>query len=196
MPRSALAYLPIPAPRRPVELRPEPRRKHLTPFSRYPRVQPKPRLGVKNYAPQNAPGSTPKTHANPPGITPVAEDAVVGCSVAAESATVRAVRLGAEGEQAVGLFGPKVGIRIPGANNLRFPDNLTTTTLTEVKNVASQGLTKQLRDYITVSQSTGRTFDLYVRGPLATGGRTNLTQTLADAIRRGDINLHYIPGTF
>jgi lipoprotein-anchoring transpeptidase ErfK/SrfK len=115
---------------------------------------------------------------------------------AAESALARAGRLGREGEAAVGLYGPKVGIRIPGANNMRFPDNLTTTTLTEVKNVASQGLTKQLRDYITVSQSTGRTFDLYVRGPLATGGRTDLTQPLADAIRRGDINLHYIPGTF
>lgn len=112
---------------------------------------------------------------------------IVG-KVAAESATVRAARLGAEGEQAVGLFGPKVGIRIPGANNLRFPDNLTTTALTEVKNVASQGLTKQLRDYITVSQSTGRTFDLYVRPS------TRLTSNLEAAILRGDINLKYIPG--
>ncbi len=109
-------------------------------------------------------------------------------SKAAESATARAARLGAEGEAAVGLFGPKVGIRIPGANNLRFPDNLTTTTLTEVKNVASQGLTKQLRDYITVSQSTGRTFDLYVRPS------TQLSSNLNAAILRGDIVKKYIPG--
>jgi hypothetical protein len=47
-------------------------------------VQPKPRLGVKNYAPQNAPSFTLKTHANPPRITPVADKSVVGCSVAAE----------------------------------------------------------------------------------------------------------------
>jgi hypothetical protein len=107
---------------------------------------------------------------------------------AAESATARAARLGSEGEQAVGLFGPKVGIRVPGAGNIRFPDNLTTTTLTEVKNVASQGLTKQLRDYITISQKTGRTFDLYVRPS------TYLTPKLEAAIQRGEINLHYIPG--
>lgn len=117
-------------------------------------------------------------------------------AIAAESATARAARLGAEGEQAVGLFGPKVGIRVPGANNLRFPDNLTATTLTEVKNVASQGLTKQMRDYVTISQGTGRTFELYVRGPLATGGPTSLTKPLADAVRRGEIYLKYIPGSF
>ncbi len=123
-----------------------------------------------------------------PLTVPVASGAGVAALAAAESATVRAARLGAEGEQAVGLFGPKVGIRIPGANNLRFPDNLTTTTLTEVKNVASQGLTKQLRDYITVSQSTGRTFDLYIRPS------TRLTSNLEAAVRRGEINLKYIPG--
>lgn len=108
--------------------------------------------------------------------------------MAAESSTARAVRLGLEGEQAVGLFGAKAGIRVPGANNLRFPDNLTTTTITEVKNVASQGLTKQLRDYITISQKTGRTFELYVRPS------TFLTPKLESAIQRGEINLHYIPG--
>jgi Tuberculosis necrotizing toxin len=91
MPRAALAYLPSPASPRPARPCPQPRRKHYNPFSRYPSVQPKPRLGVKNYAPQNAPGLEPETHANPPGITPVAEDAVVGCSVAAESNVARFV---------------------------------------------------------------------------------------------------------
>jgi hypothetical protein len=85
MTRSALAYLPRPASPRPADARPQPRRRHLNPFSRYPAVRPKPRLGVKNWTPQNAPGLCPKTHANAPGITPVAEEAVVGCSVAAES---------------------------------------------------------------------------------------------------------------
>jgi hypothetical protein len=84
MTRAALAYLPRPASPRPADARPAPRRAYHNPFSRYPSVQPKPRLGVKNSAPQNAPGLTLKTHANPPGITPVAEDVVVGCSVAAE----------------------------------------------------------------------------------------------------------------
>jgi hypothetical protein len=84
MPRAALAYLPSPASPRPARSCPQPRRKHHNPFSRYPNVQPKPRLGVKNYAPQNAPSFTLKTHANPPRITPVADKSVVGCSVAAE----------------------------------------------------------------------------------------------------------------
>jgi hypothetical protein len=94
MTRAALAYLPIPASPRPADVRLQPRRKHHNPtstrlstcFSRHPRLQPKPRLGVKNWTPQNAPGLSLKTHVNPPGITPVAEDAVVGCSVAAERA--------------------------------------------------------------------------------------------------------------
>jgi hypothetical protein len=94
MPRAVLAYLPSPASPRPARSCPQPRRKHHNPFSRYPNVQPKPRLGVKNYAPQNAPGLTPKTHANPPGITPVAEEAVVGCSVAAERAGASSSRIG------------------------------------------------------------------------------------------------------
>ena len=84
MPRTALAYLPLPAPLRRVESRPRTRRWPLSPFSRHPRVQPKPRQGVKNRAPRYASGPALKTHENPPGITPVAPEAVVGCSVAAK----------------------------------------------------------------------------------------------------------------
>jgi A nuclease of the HNH/ENDO VII superfamily with conserved LHH len=84
MTRTALAYLPLTVSPRPPQVRPQPRRAYHNPFSRYPSVQPKPRLGVKNYAPQNASGLTSKTHANPLGITPVADKPVVGCSVAAE----------------------------------------------------------------------------------------------------------------
>ncbi|MGL6349330.1 MAG: EndoU domain-containing protein [Aeromonas sp.] len=82
---AALAYLPIPASPRPAESRPRTRQARHNPFSRYPRLHPKPRQGVKNRALRYAPGLTLKTHANPPGITPIAEEAVVGCSVAAES---------------------------------------------------------------------------------------------------------------
>jgi Restriction endonuclease fold toxin 7 len=73
---------------------------------------------------------------------------------------------------------------------MRFPDNLNldTRVLTEVKDVASQGFTKQLRDYVAFSQSKELTFDLYVRPS------THLTSKLEAAIRRGDIHLHYIPG--
>jgi hypothetical protein len=110
MPRAALAYLPSPASPRPARSCPQPRRKHHNPFSRYPSVQPKPRLGVKNYAPQNAPGLEPETRANPPEITPVAENAVVGCSVAAESAGGKFVSQGFSPAQAEYLAEPYVGM--------------------------------------------------------------------------------------
>ncbi|RYZ75724.1 MAG: hypothetical protein EOP06_32045 [Proteobacteria bacterium] len=123
------------------------------------------------------------------------ESAVRQSILAAETSTARATRLGTEGERAVGLLGPKVGIRIPGANNLRFPDNLTATTLTEVKNVRKQGFTGQLRDYVNYSKANNLDLDLFVRGSLHSQGPTTFTKPLADAIRRGDITPRYIPGT-
>jgi len=81
---AALAYLPIPASPRPAQPRQQPRRINASPFSRQPRVHPKPRQGVKNFAPRYAPGRVFKTHANPPGIIPVAAEPAVWCSVAAE----------------------------------------------------------------------------------------------------------------
>ncbi len=54
-------------------------------------MQPKPRQGVKNYAPQYAPSPASKTHANPPGITPVADKPMVGFSVAAETNAFRSI---------------------------------------------------------------------------------------------------------
>lgn len=107
-----------------------------------------------------------------------------------ETVTARAARLGAEGERSVGLFGPKVGIRIPGNNRLRIPDNLdqTTRTLIEVKNVASQSYTRQLRDFAAYSQSKGLTFELYVRPS------TRVSNTILQAQARGELILKYIPG--
>jgi len=104
---AALAYLPLPASPRPTLSRPRTRRINASPFSRQPRLHPKPRQGVKNRAPRYALGRTLKTHANPPGITPVAAEAAVWCSVAAERATARAARLGAEGTI------PTIGGRAP-----------------------------------------------------------------------------------
>ncbi|MEH3101101.1 putative toxin [Sphingomonas adhaesiva] len=115
---------------------------------------------------------------------------------AAETATARAARLGLEGEQAIGITGPKVGIRIPGSNRLRFPDavDLDARTLTEVKNVGYQGYTRQLRDYVTYAQDKNLTFNLYVRDATSPLGQTRLSTPLADAVRRGEIVLKSIPG--
>jgi hypothetical protein len=121
MSAAALKYLPIQALPRPADARPQPRRKHHNPtstrlstcFSRYPSVQTKPRQGVKNWTPQNAPGLSPKTHANPPGITLVAEQAVVGCSVAAERAGGRAVSLIERVETPNPLTGAGYGVNNP-----------------------------------------------------------------------------------
>lgn len=74
------------------------------------------------------------------------------------------VRLGQAGERAVREaydIGPKVPITIGGRT--RIPDALTSTTLSEIKNVASLSYTRQLREYAQYAQQTGRTFDLYVR---------------------------------
>jgi len=75
----------------------------------------------------------------------------------------RVRQMGAEGEQAVGLTGPKMAVRIPGKGNLRYPDGLTATTITEVKNVGYQPLTSQLRDDIALAKATGRSVVLWVR---------------------------------
>lgn len=109
MTRVALAYLPLPASPRPARSCPQLRRKHLTPFSRQPRLQPKPRLGVKNLWPQYAPGLALETHANPPGIIPVAQEAVVGCSVATERGSAKYLSQGFSPAQAEYLAAPYVG---------------------------------------------------------------------------------------
>jgi len=45
-----------------------------------------------------------------------------------ETANQLARRLGQAGEDALGITGPKTGIRIPGSGRIRFPDQLTGTT--------------------------------------------------------------------
>jgi RHS repeat-associated protein len=115
---------------------------------------------------------------------------LMGERVAPESATALAQRLGLAGEEAVGTTGPKVGIRIPGTDTMRFPDavNDPVKKLTEVKNVQSLSYTQQLRDYSAWCQQQGYTFDLYVRPS------TQMSGPLWDAIDSKLINLNYIPG--
>ena len=57
----------------------------------------------------------------------------------------------------------------------------------EVKNVAKQGLTRQIRDYIDHAQAEGIEFHLYVPGP-----ETPLSKPLDNAIKAGLIQLKWI----
>ena len=101
-----------------------------------------------------------------------------------------AVRTGQAGEAAVRAannIGPLTKTPISINGRTRIPDGLTPTTLSEVKNVASQSYTQQLRDFAAYAQQSGRTFDLYVRP------NTRLSGPLQDAIRNGTINLKFIP---
>lgn len=102
--------------------------------------------------------------------------------------TALARKLGAEGEEAVGVTGPKTAIRIPGSNQLRIPDKLTDTVLTEVKNVKELRYTQQLRDFANYSEQTGRSFELWVRPS------TVLNDEILMAQARGELLIKYIPG--
>ena len=101
-----------------------------------------------------------------------------------------AVRTGQAGENAVRAannIGPLTKTPISINGRTRIPDGLTPGTLSEVKNVASQSYTQQLRDFAAYAQQTGRSFDLYVRP------NTRLSGPLQDAIANGTINLKFIP---
>jgi len=75
------------------------------------------------------------------------------------------VKVGQQGEAAAGIApGPKT--RIPSATKtakFRIPDELTDTTLREVKNVAKLDRLSQLKDYAAFAKETGREFVLDVR---------------------------------
>jgi RHS repeat-associated protein len=128
-------------------------------------------------------GGTPN-YAGPSQVQPAnpaaAETGLTGTALARS--------LGQVGEAAVGITGPKVSIEIPGSSQIRVPDALTESILTEVKNVGSLSYTQQLRDFTTYSQTNGLYFQLYVRPS------TQLTGPLQQAIANGQINLKFIPG--
>ena len=111
-----------------------------------------------------------------------------GAGSAELSGTALAQSLGQAGEDAVGIAGPKVSIEIPGSGQIRIPDALTESTLTEVKNAGSLSFTQQLRDFTTYSQAKGLDFQLYVRPS------TQLSGPLQQAITSGQIKLNFIPG--
>jgi nucleotide-binding universal stress UspA family protein len=99
-----------------------------------------------------------------------------------------AQQLGRTGEAAVRALhdiGPSQSIKI--GDRTRFPDGLTPTTLSEVKNVQSLSYTSQLRDYAAFARQEGLAFDLYVRQG------AHLSGPLQEAIRSGAINLRFIP---
>ncbi len=80
-------------------------------------------------------------------------------------ATAVARDLGREGEVQAGIE-QAAKVRIPSLTNTaayRIPDELTATTLREVKNVKHLGLTAQLQDFIAYAQQTGRQVILEVR---------------------------------
>jgi hypothetical protein len=112
---------------------------------------------------------------------------VVATGVAANGGAA-AVRTGQAGERAVqGAFqiGEKTPFNVLGRD--RIADGMTETTISEVKNVAYQGYTQQLKDYVTYSIDHGLQFDLYVRRG------TTLSRPLEEAIGLGQINRMYIP---
>ncbi|MBA8882035.1 RHS repeat-associated core domain-containing protein [Phyllobacterium myrsinacearum] len=97
--------------------------------------------------------------------------------------------LGREGETAVKRvndIGPRGYITVNGRN--RVTDGLTTTTLSEVKNVKSLSLTRQLKDYITFARERNLTMDLYTRS------NTTLSGPLHQQIKSGMPTLKSIPG--
>jgi hypothetical protein len=80
-----------------------------------------------------------------------------------QSGGVGPVNLGKAGEEAAGITARKESIKVPSSGRTRRPDELTETMLREVKNVAEQAKTSQMRDYLEIAEKTGRQFQLDVR---------------------------------
>jgi hypothetical protein len=104
---------------------------------------------------------------------------------AAESAAVRAARIGREGEAAAGITGPKVGVEING--RLRFPDELSPTSLKEVKNVERQSWTKQLKDYSDLARDRKVPFVLIVRENTILSGPLRAARDRGEVIIRPEL---------
>ncbi len=108
---------------------------------------------------------------------------------AVKSSTKMARTLGKEGEKAVGTLGAKTRIpSLTGTAKYRIPDKLTSTTLTEVKNVKSLSLTRQLKDFNIYSMQNGLQFQLYTRPT------TTFSAPLKSLIDQGSIIVKTIPG--
>ena len=97
------------------------------------------------------------------------------------------VEKGKAGEEAAGFAGKaKRGVTSAlGTARRRFPDNIDDVTgvLTEVKNVASQGWTKQLKDYAAIAKRDSLTFVLQGRKS------TSYSPKVYEAVQRGDVSI-------
>jgi RHS repeat-associated protein len=110
---------------------------------------------------------------------------IVGAKSAAGQGPVRVGQAGEAAVRAVFEIGQKVPIQVAGRT--RIPDGLTSTVLTEVKNVQSLSNTQQLRDFASYASQNGLRFDLFVRPT------TQLSGPLGQAVTNGTINLRTIP---
>ena len=95
-------------------------------------------------------------------------------------------KLGKVGEKAAKIKEAKKGIKIDGI--YRFPDELTKSTLREIKNVKHLSYTKQLRAYAKYAKDNGIDFILETR----TG--TTFSKALQKAIDEGEIIHRIISG--
>jgi Restriction endonuclease fold toxin 7 len=69
----------------------------------------------------------------------------------------------------------------------RIPDGTTSTAINEVKNVAYQAYTQQLKDSVDIAKNMLGNMNLYTRPT------TTLSQPLQDAIKAGDVIHGFIP---
>ncbi|SDI90723.1 RHS repeat-associated core domain-containing protein [Frankineae bacterium MT45] len=97
------------------------------------------------------------------GVPGAAEaEAGAGAEEVSGMAAVRAK--GVAGEQMAGIVKNTRRIEsATGTKAYRIPDELNGTTLGEVKNVANQGFTSQIQDFLAYANSNGLQFNLYVR---------------------------------
>jgi RHS repeat-associated protein len=96
-------------------------------------------------------------------------------------------RRGEEAAKKVADIGQKVAIQME-SGKIRVPDGIVPlVSVNEVKNVARQGLTAQLRDYIQYASSKDMQFNLY------TNEATKITQPLQDLIDAGTVNHFRVP---
>jgi Restriction endonuclease fold toxin 7/Pretoxin HINT domain len=106
------------------------------------------------------------------------------------NAPLGCVAVGKAGEALAGVTAAKTGIKsVLNPGRWRFPDDLSIPgILKEVKNVKYQGLTSQIRDYIEIAKTTGRTMELWVR----TGTGTTLSKNLLDAEASGKLIINRV----
>lgn len=101
--------------------------------------------------------------------------------------------LGAIGEALAGIEKNNKWIdSLTKTANYRIPDGLTSSVISEVKNIAKLSYSNQLKDFVQFAQKEGLQFDLYVRAATHSLGETKLSGPLNDAIKSGLINLRFI----